>query len=1030
MNGIKTGSDSPTQFDVFLSHSSKDKPQVEWLAEQLQQHGLRPFLDKWDLRAGGSWRKDLEAALEHSKTAVVFFGPHGVGPWHDAEIDVLLDQATTRRNDFRVTSILLPGATLDAVPKFLRRLGRLDFSAQWEDPSHVQELVSFVTGSPYRDGLAALPDEPAPFRGLERFEASHAEYFFGRDGEVRDLAKRLRGSAFVAIVGASGCGKSSLARAGLQRAAAREEQADIDSWPVITVVPGADPFRSLADAVRRRADAAGLARDPFDAIKWADEQEARFLSSPDGLRKVLLSLFGNTPQPTVLLIDQFEEIFTHRSGGPDPTVPCRPEAEAFIAAMADCVRSGGGGLRVLVTLRADFVDRCSPYPVLRELFENNVLWLFEPDDNRLREAIKLPAAQRGAFFETGLVELILQDFRSQVGSLPLLEHMLLTLWKKRQGRWLTLAAYQASDGLRGALDRHANEVMSRLRSDAHRWLARQWFVYRLITPGDGVPDTRRRVPRAKLYPEGAQGRTIADEVLAHLSGPEARLVVLQRDSRQIDFDDDQADGQTQVEITHEALLHGWKQLGGWLTEARDRLRQHRRLSELAADWIAKGRQTDAAEYLLTGGRLEAAEELAKCGEIPFNKDENDYLEVSREYRRREVEKAAEEAQKESDRQKREVDVARENARRQRRLTHWALAAASVAAIAFGVAVYMKHAADKANQDKLDAANQLATKETERADAANKLAGEQQKRAEDEAAHRKQIQTRRMNEIAAALAGQALLQPPGTGDERRLLLARQALLFYRRTESSALGLVYSALRESLARPLGSLVVRGHESDVLHGVVADDRLATSSLGTIRVWDLANPLDKARVLKPTGEHQGEFFGALRLRWAAPGRRLVVRPRRRALGFADRERDLDPPETQTAAGRYPVGRYLARWDETCAGGRGRAHHPVRVLGPLREEDRSEGPGRRGIGLGILARRGGTRGRHEPGDHPSLGDRDENGGTRHVGQSRHGQAGSKGPGLQPGREGAGVWHECGSGVALGHEGQKRQPGQARFPWA
>jgi hypothetical protein len=266
---------------------------------------------------------------------------------------------------------------------------------------------------------------------------------------------------------------------------------------------------------------------------------------------VLLSLFGDAPQPTVLLIDQFEEIFTHRYGGSDATAPRRPESEAFIAAIADCVRSGGGGVRVLVTLRTDFLDRSSPYPTLRELFEDNVLWLFEPDDNRLREAIKLPAAQRGAFFETGLVELILQDFRSQVGSLPLLEHMLLTLWKKRRGRWLTLEAFQASDGLHGALDRHANGVMSRLRSDSHRRLARQWFVYRLITPGDGVPDTRRRVPCADLYPEGAEGRAIADEVLAHLSGPDARLIVLQRDSRQIDFDhqvDDRADGQTQAEL--------------------------------------------------------------------------------------------------------------------------------------------------------------------------------------------------------------------------------------------------------------------------------------------------------------------------------------------------------------------------------------------------------------------------------------------------------------------------------------------------
>jgi WD40 repeat protein len=906
MNVSTPGSDSPTQFDVFLSHSSKDKPEVEWLAGQIEKHGLRPFLDKWDLHAGRSWRGDLERALENSKTAVVFFGPHGVGPWHDAEIDILVDQATTRRNDFRLTSILLPGATLDNVPKFLRRLGRLDFSQQWEDPSHVRELVSFVTGSPFRDGLEALPEEPAPYRGLERFEASHAEFFFGRDREVRDLAQRLRRRRFVAVIGASGCGKSSLVRAGLQKTAAREEQAEINMWPVILVVPGTDPFRALADAIRLRVDAVNLPRDPTDLVEWADKQAARMRFRPDGLRTLMLTLFGNALQPTVLLIDQFEELFTYSRETRDGTNPRQTQTEAFIAALVDCVRSGGDALRVLITLRADFVDRCSPYPGLKNLFEDNVLWLFEPDDNSLREVIKLPAAQRGAFLETGLVELILQDFRSQTGSLPLLEHMLLTLWKKRHGRWLTLEAYQSAEGLCGALDRHADEILKLLPSEAHRRVARQWFVYRLITPGDGVPDTRRRVPRSDLYPEDPAGRVLADEVLNHLSGKEARLLVLHRDSQQVPVPDNQDDQHTQVEITHEALLRGWKQLGTWLTLARDRLRQHRRLSDSAADWIAEGRPTDTAAYLLTGGRLEDAEELAGSGDIPFNKDERDFLEASRAFRQRQADEAVAEAEKERVRQQREVMVAREHAeaqaaraaaeaerareaeknqdlaesakrqaeqharaeqaaaRRQRRITRRALATACLAAVAFVVAIYMKLDADDAHQKKIDTAN--------------KLADEQKKRADDEVSNRKRIQALRMNEIAAALACQALLQPSGTGDERRLLLAQQAFLFYRRTESPALDLVDSALRDSLARQLGSLVLRAHENSVTNGVVAGDRLVTSDIeGTLLVWDLSHPQDKRTVLNPTEKKYGGSFGALRL---TQGGRVLVAAERSGFG------------------------------------------------------------------------------------------------------------------------------------------------------
>jgi energy-coupling factor transporter ATP-binding protein EcfA2 len=698
---------------------------------------------------GSARRKDLETALDNSTTAVVFFGPHGLGPWHDAEIDILVDQATTRRNDFRLTSILLPGATLDNVPKLLRRLGRLDFSQQWEHPSHVDELVSFVKGSPFRDGLEALPDEPAPYRGLERFEATHAEFFFGRNREVRELAQRLRHKAFVAVIGASGCGKSSLVRAGLQKAAAREEQDDINSWPVITVAPGSDPFRGVVDAIRQRVDALNMRRDPQDPVEWGDKQVARLQSRSDGMRTLLATFFGNAPQPAVLLIDQFEELFTYSQETRDRVAQRLPQTEAFIAAIVDCVRSAGDALRVVVTLRADFVDRCSPYPELKTLFQDNVLWLFEPTDDGLRELIKLPAAQRGAFLETGLVELTLQDFRSQTGSLPLLEHMLLTLWKKRHGRWLTLREYQSSDGLGGALDRHADEVLKRLPSGNHRQLARQLFVYRLTSPGDGVPDTRRRVLRSDLYPEAATNqRDVVDEVLNHLSGRDARLIVLHRDNQRVLATDTQDDKHTQVEITHEALLRGWKQLGTWLNDARDRIRQHRRLSESAAEWIAEGRPTDAPAYLLTGGRLEDVEELADSNDIPFNKDERAILVASRAYRQIEADKAATEAEQNRVRNERELEQARQyakaetarataeakraqeakqhaldektSAERQRKLKNWALGFAGaaviafgIATIAFGIAMYLKTKADSAKTD-ADNATSVAEKETKAA----------------------------------------------------------------------------------------------------------------------------------------------------------------------------------------------------------------------------------------------------------------------------------------------------------------------------
>jgi len=205
-----------SEYDVFLSHHGDDKPEVELLANRLQRKaGIRPFLDKWHLVSGKSWQPELAHAIDCSATAAIFFRPHSPGPWHNEEIQVLLDKAARSRDDFRVIPILLAGANADRIDPFLKQRTWVDFRRGLDDHSAFQRLVAAIKGEAVAPDGYELPDEPALYRGLERFDAEQKDYFFGREDDIRRLAKRLADSSFVAMVGASGCGKSSLARAGL-----------------------------------------------------------------------------------------------------------------------------------------------------------------------------------------------------------------------------------------------------------------------------------------------------------------------------------------------------------------------------------------------------------------------------------------------------------------------------------------------------------------------------------------------------------------------------------------------------------------------------------------------------------------------------------------------------------------------------------------------------------------------------------------------------------------------------------------------
>jgi WD40 repeat protein/energy-coupling factor transporter ATP-binding protein EcfA2 len=472
----------------------------------------------------------------------------------------------------------------------------------------LQRLVVRTAAPPPTPAAAALPegleDAPplvegdlAPYMGLTAFQAEDVEWFFGREQLVAELTMRLAETPFLAVVGPSGSGKSSVLRAGLLPAAWNGTLPGASTWTTILLTPGSSPLEELAIRV---ALTGGVASGSLLEDLLAD---------PQRLRLAVRQALADTPPGSrlLLLVDQFEEVFTL----------CQDERERrqFIRALHGLVGDPGDRATVVLGIRADFYARCADYPELAAAMQDNQALVGPMTKAELRRSIQDPAARAGLRLESGLVETVLGELGDEPGLLPLLSHALFATWQRRTGGTLTLAGYRAAGGVRQAIALSAEALFGDL-SPAEQRIAKSVFL-RLTSLGEGTEDTRRRVRRAELL-IGPDVEVMA-RLLERLA--EARLVTLGEDS---------------VEVAHEALIREWPRLRQWLQEDREGLRLHRRLTEAAAEWETLGRDPDA---LYRSARLAAALDWAKTHAPDLNQHEREFLDASRAHQERQLRRA-------------------------------------------------------------------------------------------------------------------------------------------------------------------------------------------------------------------------------------------------------------------------------------------------------------------------------------------------------------------------------------------------------
>jgi WD40 repeat protein/DNA-binding SARP family transcriptional activator len=458
----------------------------------------------------------------------------------------------------------LPGRVHDAAFRLARRRATVRVGEATARTGHMQralgeardELREGVTE--LRDVLerkALVADDTCPWKGLVAYDVADAPWFAGRERLVAELLARLAPARLLAVVGASGSGKSSLVHAGLLASLEVGALPGSEGWIRLVLRPGPHPMRELARVALHGADPGrDRVADLLERMVYGDHVAGR----------------------VVLVVDQFEEAWTACADA--------GERAAFLDTIAEIVESDSH-VTVVLVVRADYVGELADQPVLARALADATVLVGAPSEAEVRRAVEHPAQRAGLHLEVGLADALVSDAGDEPGSLPLLSTALTELWEQRDGRRLTLAAYVSAGGIRGAVARIAERAHDAL--DAADQAAARILLLRLAGPGEGDAATRRRVPLAELaaLPD-SRARAVVDPLT------QARLLTV---------------SEGHVEVAHEALFREWPRLRAWLDEDAAGRAVQRRLAVAAAEWDANGRELTE---LWRGTRLAAGVEFA------------------------------------------------------------------------------------------------------------------------------------------------------------------------------------------------------------------------------------------------------------------------------------------------------------------------------------------------------------------------------------------------------------------------------------
>ncbi|MGB0522040.1 MAG: hypothetical protein ACPGJS_03730 [Flammeovirgaceae bacterium] len=413
-----------------------------------------------------------------------------------------------------------------------------------------------------------------PFVGLRSFNEEESHLFFGREKQVDELLLRLRKHHFLAVIGTSGSGKSSLIRAGLIPALKSGFMTQNGSnWEIVVCRVGDDPILSLAKALNDK----GVLQIAEPQI---DENQNNILKmklerAENGLANVVSNSKLSSTDNLLIVIDQFEEIFQHKAKGTKEAT----EAMAFIKLLLTAIAQNTASIYVVLTMRSDFIDDCAELPGLIEVINDSQYIIPRMSREQLRLAITGPIRVGGGELSSDLEKRLLNDIDDNPDHLPILQHAMLRMWdywNNHQGQSSTIDVhhYEAIGTMERALSMHAEEAYHELETEREGIIAKVLF--------QAISEKRGKVGGVRRPTTAGNIARVARTNVKELA------VVFERFSRQgrsflvcYGKEGDGLDTETIIDVSHESILRLWDRLARWVDEEAESANAYLRLSHSA-----------------------------------------------------------------------------------------------------------------------------------------------------------------------------------------------------------------------------------------------------------------------------------------------------------------------------------------------------------------------------------------------------------------------------------------------------------------
>jgi len=459
-----------------------------------------------------------------------------------------------------------------------------------------------------------------PYQGLLTFRETDGDRFFGRALQIEQLWERfqqLQGDRstirILPIYGPSGSGKSSLARAGLIPALGKKPLPGCDRARVVVLTPGNHPLEALATVLARIAT---QDRAPVAKTREFKEELLRPNSQKefDGLRRIANAFPDINHSPLIVLVDQFEEIYTL----------CTDETKrhAFVENLLCAASDRAQQVSIILTLRSDFLGATQQHPKLNKLFSTQgfLVPIMQPEE--LAIAITEPAKRAGYTLDKAIVQWLIEETQDREAALPLLQFALTQIWEGLRNGVDPADTLQQIGGVGGALANEAKRLYHSL-TPKQQQVARCVFLA-LVQINEDNKSTRRRAAISELI-TGDSSEVLVREVIDRFARPGVWILVMSSNEQQVEM----------LEVAHEALIRNWQELQEWLKEHWVTLRQKRRIEQAAIEWREKKKSKD---YLWQGRSLHDAKDFLKIhkdnSETALSSVAAKFIEVSQKNQRR------------------------------------------------------------------------------------------------------------------------------------------------------------------------------------------------------------------------------------------------------------------------------------------------------------------------------------------------------------------------------------------------------------